>query len=369
MERQNQIITNEVKHKQTNYNTDKERGDKVKIGIITVYDALDNLGSYLQSFALKKFLEAEGHEVCFIRKRYLCKYILSMLSKINPKRGYLGKLSRIINGVKAINKFNVINETHIKQKQLDALVYGSDEIWNMDNPYFADKFFFGTDRFDVPKIAYAISMGEMSEDTLRNNIDIAKGIYDFKQILVRDNHTKAVLESVLKRELKLVCDPTMLIPVSELSKKIRLPKEKYILVYTYGIDAPMENNIIKFAKEKGLKIISVCFWNQWSDRVVQCHPLQFSTLIQNAEYVFTTTFHGAVFTMLNHKKCCIQPIRYKVRDVVEKMNLSNRLIGEDADYEIFKKIIEMDFPSEEFESILKVYRDNSIKLLRESLDI
>ena len=65
------------------------------------------------------------------------------------------------------------------------------------------------------------------------------------------------------------------------------PKEPYLLVYTYGVDKPLENRIVHFARENNLKIVSPCFWHLWADCVVECSALEFSGLVANANYVFT----------------------------------------------------------------------------------
>lgn len=340
----------------------------MKIGIITIYDAMNNLGSYLQAYALKLYLEELGHDVYFIENTSLLNTVKSCIFKINPKREFLLRIQKCFKFLKALKKFNTVKKSSLSNKFFDCLIYGSDEIWNMDNPYFKAPFFFGSDNDHSKKIAYAISIGETKKDTLNNNMDIAKGIFDFEHIFVRDDHTKEVLESTLNKELKTVCDPTLLIPVEKLNKDIKIPKEKYIFIYTYGIDPPMIENIKKFAKEKGLKIISACFWHIWCDKIIQCEPLQFSTLIKNAEYVFTTTFHGAIFTMLNHKNCCILPIRYKVKDVVCSLGAENKLINADCSYEEFYAKMEEPFPTEIFDNKLNDLRKTSRKLLIEVLE-
>ncbi|MBQ7986576.1 MAG: polysaccharide pyruvyl transferase family protein [Clostridia bacterium] len=340
----------------------------MKIGIITVYDAMNNLGSYLQGYALKGFLEEQGHQVYFLENVPKLYHIKKTILKINPKREFFLRIKKCVKFLKALKQFKTIKKQDIEKENFDCLIYGSDEIWNMDNKYFKDPFFFGTDNGHQNKIAYAMSIGEMKKETLDENIDVAKGIFDFKCIYVRDDHTKKVLEDTLGTELKTVCDPTLLIPVEKLAKPIKPPKEKYIFVYTYGIDPPMIENIKRFAKEKGLKIVSACFWHIWCDKIVQCEPLQFSTLIKNAEYVFTTTFHGAIFTMLNHKNCCILPIRYKVKDVVKSLGVGEHLLEDDCSYETFCEKIEKPFPEEAFKERLSALRKTSQELLKEVLN-
>ena len=339
----------------------------MKIGIITIYDAVNNLGSFLQGYALKTFLEELGHDVYFVENVPKSYHLKNALLRINPKREFFLRIKKSIKFLKSLKALKIVKKEQIEKEDFDCLIYGSDEIWNMDNKYFKNPFFFGTDNNFKNKIGYALSIGEMKKETLDKNLDIAKGMFDFKCIYVRDAHTKEVIEGTLGKELKTVCDPTMLIPIEKLEKPIKLPKERYLFVYTYGLDQPMIDNIKRFAKEKDLKIVSACFWHIWCDKIVECEPLQFSYLIKNAEYVFTSTFHGAVFTMLNHKKCCILPWRYKVADVTKSLGAEDKLVDKECSYETFRSTMEAPFPVEDYENRLSHIRLTSQDLLKEVL--
>ena len=163
----------------------------MKIGIITVYDAVTNIGSFLQAFSMKTVLEQLGHEVVFIEKESCWKTIASCALHINPKRSFLLRLKRCINYKIALNKLQLLPQEALDSSGIDLLIYGSDEIWNMDNPYFKDSFFFGANVPRIPKVAYAASMGEMSEAALLKNSDIAMGLKSFKLIFTRDAYANA----------------------------------------------------------------------------------------------------------------------------------------------------------------------------------
>lgn len=328
----------------------------MKIGIVTIYEAVTNLGSYLQAYAMQTALREMGHEVCFIEKVPTRKVIKKCVCCLNPKREFLLRFQKCAKYLKAKKQLRTIPWEAVEKEQLNCLIYGSDEIWNMDNLYFRDKLFWGTDDLSIPRIGYAVSVGAMREETLQNNLDTANGIHAFREIFPRDDRTQDMIGRFVGRKLPIVCDPTLLVPVSRLQKTVKLPKEKYLLVYTYGVDKPTEELIVRFAREKGLQIVSPCFWHIWCDRVIECEPLQFGTLINHAEYVFTSTFHGAIFTMLNHKKCAILPVRSKVQDVVERMGAEQHLISTKTSYEEFVKVMEQFFPDNEFEQRLERIR-------------
>lgn len=337
----------------------------MKIGIVTVYDGVSNVGSYLQAYAMQHALEELGHEVFFVEKTSVPKRIWQHISHLNPKRAFFLRLKGGWNYWRASRKFRFV-APHEMHEKLDGLLFGSDELWNMENPFFKDPLFFGTD-CSLPKISYAASVGAMEQTTLDMNIATAAGLRDFKAVLVRDDRTRQMIGDLLGRELPLVCDPTMLVAKEALQQPVKLPKDKYILVYSYGLDQEMIDNIVRFAREKQLRIVSAHFWHLFCDEIIPCLPLQFGPLMAGAEYVFTSTFHGAVFAMLNHTRCAIMPVRDKVRDIAHRMGQDARLICADAPYETFCQTIERPFDTEAFEARVNDWREYSQQQLEEAL--
>lgn len=339
----------------------------MRIGIITVYEPITNFGSYLQAYALRQILTDLGHDVYIIAKNTTYTTIIKAISKLSPKREFFLRIQKALYCIKDLNQFKIINRNQISYYKLDCLIFGSDEIWNLENPYFRDNLFWGVNLPDIPKIAYAISTGAASKDLLLQYSRYIQNLGSFKDILARDNHTKTIIEDIVKRKIQLVCDPTLLLPVQHLTRSIAIPKKPYLLVYTYGVDSHLSHIICQFAQKNNLLIVSPCFWHLWADKVIECSALQFSYLIANAEFVFTSTFHGAIFTLLNHKRCCILPVREKVRDVVDKLKETQRLIKTDCSLSDFSQTMELPFNSELFEKNLATYKSESLHALYNTL--
>ncbi len=338
----------------------------MKIGIITVYESIDNLGSYLQTYALKSILERFGHEVHVIQNISTSTTLKKHIFRINPKREFFLRIKKAIRFIMDNKKLELISKNRIQNEDFDLLIYGSDEIWNLENPYFRNMLFWG-DNVNINKISYAASVGDMSEETLKKHIQFTQNLNEFKKILVRDENTALTIERLLGTHPDIVCDPTMLLSLDKLSEPIRKPKCKYMLVYTYGIPEEMKRLVVDYARQNDLKIISVHFWHPWADKVMVTSPLQFSALIAGAECVFTTTFHGAVFTMLNHKNCCIFPMRAKVEDIVRKMGADKHLINKNCELDEFSRSMKEAFDAEEYEKRLLRWREFSVEKLKEQL--
>lgn len=337
----------------------------MKIGIVTVYDGVSNVGSYLQAYAMQIALEKLGHEAFFVEKKTVPARIWEHIAHINPKRAFFLRLKSGWNYLLASSKFRFIKPEQTEEK-LDILLFGSDEIWNMDNPFFKDPLFFGVEQ-GLPKVAYAVSVGAMAHSTLEDNRHIASGAGNFSAVLVRDERTRQMMESYVKTAMPLVCDPTFLVGKEALQVPAKMPKEKYILIYSYGLDQLMVDHICRFAQEKRLKIVSAHFWHIFCDEIIPCKPLEFGSLMAGAEYVFTSTFHGAVFAMMNHTRCAILPVREKVAYVAGQMGQKNRLIDAAVPYEVFRETIEMPFDTAEFEARLGQLRAFSWEKLEEAL--
>lgn len=339
----------------------------MKVGIVTVYESITNLGSFLQAYALKSVLEAMGHEVYVIQNMSKWKSVRKCIMKINPKREFFLRIKKSKYFLDDMKKLKLLPKEKMQLEKLDCIIYGSDEIWNLDNPYFQEGLFWGEGAEKLSKIAYAVSMGAMSEETFQRYKKRRLDVCQFDKIMVRDEHTHTILKGCNIENIEEVCDPTLLLSLSKMKEDVKTPKEKYLLVYTYGVDKNMIDQIKKFAENEHLKIVSVCFWHSWADEVIECSALQFSRLISGAAYVFTSTFHGAIFTLLNHKQCCILPYREKVKDIVVKLGEEKYLISETCDQKAFKETMEQKFDSERFEIDLMKIKSESIEKLEGAL--
>lgn len=340
----------------------------VKIGIVTIYESITNMGSFLQAYAMKGVLEEMGHEVYFIQNVPPSIPLKQCLCKINPKREIFLRWSKAKFFITDMRYLKVLPKDTVLEKKLDLLIYGSDEIWNLDNPYFQEDLFWGLGLDKVKKLAYAVSIGAMSEETEERQKNYFSALPKFQQILVRDTATKDFIERRVGYSPEYVCDPTILYPVEKINKQSKkVPKEKYLLVYTYGVDKWLEEKIVTFARKNNLLIVSPCFWHTWADKIIQCSALELGFLMKDAEYVVSTTFHGAIFALLNHTRCCIFPGREKVADVVNRLGEGHRLIERSCTYKDFCDVLYQPFDNYEFEKRVEEFREVSIRLLKESL--
>nr|WP_295255553.1 polysaccharide pyruvyl transferase family protein [uncultured Blautia sp.] len=348
----------------------------MKIGIVTVQYA-NNFGAVLQAYGLKIVLEQMGHQVFYIRS---CtdKYARGLFYRIRPYgKEYRHLLSFIIKNYRgwkqhytfqSVKKiFPVID--YWSDEELDLIILGSDEIWNVRNPLFKQPVFYGYGM--NPVMTYAVSIGNASYTDMQT-IPM-KYFQTINPVLVRDTMTQDYLKSIGINSDR-VCDPTLLVDTEVFYRtyRHRLMKKPYLLVYAYGHleTENVKKTIRDFAEKRGLRVISVCFHLDWCDGTINCSPLDFSAVMEQAEYVYTSTLHGTIFSIINHKSFVSFPYSVKTVDLLQSLHLSNRIVSLDncTEQTLEQKLIyeHIDYNSVDIE--IEKQRKQSKKLLAKGID-
>lgn len=347
----------------------------MNIGIVTPYDSA-NYGAYLQAYATKKFLESQGHQVEFIkwrteeeRKKVFFKKGSNFAAKLKLLFRKKHNLDNYNKMTKALDVFKVIDLQDISKSDLELLVLGSDEIWNINVANFQKEIFYGGNCGKIPTLAYAPSAGNAKEQDFYKFPEICRFMNKVNIIGVRDENTAEIVYKICNNKPEIVCDPTFLLSITDYEMKGKnIVREPYILVYSYNVDSKLQKYLIQFAKEKHIKLVAACMYQSWCDENICCEPLEFLTLIKEAEYVFTTTFHGSIFTLFQHKKCVIDAKSKKLIDLIKWTDMGSTVVKNDASYDDFCKVMEHLHDYDTFEMNLSKKRNKSRALYKESLD-
>lgn len=198
-----------------------------------------------------------------------------------------------------------------QSKKYTAVMVGSDQLWspsgitsNFYNLMFADD--------NTVKISYATSFGVSQINPKYHKIyNTFLNRLDF--ISVRENSGKKIVEELSSNKAEVVCDPVILLDAEQWLKEIpnkRLYDEPYIFAYFLGKSAEYRDAVTKFARQKDLKIVTEPHMDSYNKAdenfgdytPFDIGPAEFVNLIRNAEYVFTDSFHGSVFSMLYQKQ-------------------------------------------------------------------
>lgn len=344
----------------------------MKCGIVTVYNS-ENCGSYLQGYAMAKFLQKNGHEAVFIRQNFSDhsasrKNFLIKLAKILLRgRFFEAKLA-----VARRKYFHQAIDQHLQVVKnadgLDCCLLGSDVIWDVTGGLFRKHhpFFWGT-QFPTKVISYAASIGFSKKEDLEKVNFIRKSLENMAAVSVRDEASRELLKPYCDKEIHLVCDPTYLVGREDYNK-IAKPTElkKFIFLYCYGnLPAADREALQAIAKAEGLQIVTFGRDNAWCDLNLPYDPLLFLSIYDKADYIITNTFHGTVFSSIYEKRfAVVNNDKQKVINVLKMCGLSDKMTKTAADYDA---ILHSDFDYEMARQNIARERKNSLDYLSEAL--
>lgn len=326
-----------------------------KIGILTFHLA-HNYGAVLQTFATQYILKKEGYKANVINyynkkiysrykvipklRKNLIKYFRTVIKEMpylkSKKKRYESFSSYISNNFELTEKYYSKNELENANLKYDAIIAGSDQIWNSNIVGELSDIYTLNFKCNSKKISYAASIGDVSQiKKLKNEYkNKLKGI---SCISVRESDAQQELEKILKRNVECVLDPTLLLSKGEWDNCIKTIKpetinQKYILAYVVEPDEEYLKIVNYLSEKTGLGVIHFGKTNPGYKNIIKSSfeegPLEFINYIKNAEYVVATSFHASVFSIIYSKNFYIIPHRKtgaRVVDLVEKLGIKDRI--------------------------------------------
>lgn len=367
-----------------------------KIGVLT-FSYGSNFGGTFQCIGmykvLKDVLKKEVEILNYIPKK-MYNYKIMYLSGVKTKNKIdLKKIMiKLKYAKKGINKFENFRKKELKiteplseknfflkVKEYTDLIVGSDQVWNttggMRGAYFFEEI------ENINKISYAACSGsdfykEEDKERLKNAIN------DFNHISVRNNHTYNFTKRLTSRDSEIVCDPSILHDYKEYLIQEK-PKEKYILTYILGAEINGGHvQILKNIKEKvgNFKIIAIGIayagsgslqFYPWADEVFyDASPEDWLNLINNAEFIYTDSYHGVLFSMKFHKKF-LAYYSEKARasrfvDLAERYKVEDWIINTTDDLKS-KNSLEKEIDYIKVDKLLDEHREYSLNFLKKAL--
>lgn len=326
----------------------------MRIGILSMQH-VRNYGSFLQAYALKTTLESFGHQCEFVDikqgkplpglernmkylvgmaiKRYFnWDAIVTSLGRMKYQKLYYERFDKEYLPELGIHK-HTFNE-------YDLVVIGSDEVFNFNQhtTYGFTTQLYGDVNNAKKVVSYAGSFGTTIIDVVDKfgvRDVLVNSLRRMAAISVRDDNSFNVVKNLLGKEPSYNIDPVLMFDYQKYAIE---PHEKdYIVVYSYPnrIKGKEEINAIKrFAKEKGKKLISICFYFPWCDETVIPHPFEVLGYMKNANYVITDTFHGCVMSIKFNKQFVAlvrDSNRQKMSSLLNQFGLGDRMCEEFKD--------------------------------------
>lgn len=303
-----------------------------KIGIITLNGEF-NYGNRLQNFALQRVLNELGTEVETIeitknkfdriKKElwitnagnmgdiyYLSKKVLKKLtfSSIKKRKNYRKMQAKKWNIIGAFTKKYIkVKKVDSKclsdfQNNYDLFIVGSDQVWNPNIIEFDHTHFLGFAPAEK-RYSYSASFGvdELASRPCLLKQHYKKYLQQMAYISVREESGTKIVEQLIQKTVDTAPDPTLLLNKEEWKKELQIKDSEdqaFVLIYFVSeISKEIVNKITDFAQKKNLKIIQIMGDTFGENRVI-VDPKQFVELIYQAQYVFTDSFHGSVFSII-----------------------------------------------------------------------
>ena len=384
-----------------------------KIALVGCYFQ-HNYGSQLQALALQEFLSKNNLPVEYIDVKMLSdfengkkayyknkifdfKFVKSKLGMVNlkvkKKLSHSKKIQQLKTRDREFNEFKhnfYLSKKYHTYKELNQacldkytdVIVGSDQLWLPVN-VVSDYYTLNWVPDSVNKISYSTSFG-FSTIPGKYKDKYQTFLSRINHLSVREDSGNKLIKNNFNLNVETVADPTMLLTCDEwlnLSKGERKVEDKYIFVYFLGKNKEHWDFVKRLKDKTGYKIVSLNHCDEYfkyADKIsdmplYDVNPFDFINLIHHAEYVCTDSFHGSVFSILNHKNFFTfrrfqdkskVSTNSRVYSLLKKFGIENRLL---LGNENIDDVISMNIDYSNVDSIMSTYRESSQKWLLDSI--
>ena len=174
-----------------------------------------------------------------------------------------------------------------------------------------------------------------------------KGLNALDAVSVREKKSVSFLKSFTNKKIDVVVDPVLLMTENEWTDVAIEPqkKEKYILCYLLGDRIEYRAAVKKFAQKMHLSVLT--FPHVFLNVVRKCDlffgdmhdytsgPREFLSLIKNAEFVITDSFHACVFSMIFKTPFVV----FERNKIGEKGNMNSRIYDFLEEYHLERQLV------------------------------
>lgn len=349
-------------------------------GILTLTSYTnDNYGAYLQAWASKVAIERYTHNQATVLPIEQNPFLIAS-HKYPLNSGLINTIRRKISIIKRRNKLlqdkknkriQLFQEflyefavqkgrksfycENIKEntEDISCFIIGSDWVWLLTDTelrkplekFSKQSIFFGnwTLNSNQKRIGYAISQGIIP--SFKSDIFI-EACKRFSALSFREKESITYLRDIvgipLNIPLEHVVDPTLLLQPNDLkdietdTDSLTLNIKKYIVAYIL----PTQDNeristyISQLEHKTNIEVILI---NKKNEFYIKNHlilgekmgPREFLSMIKNAEYVVTNSFHGMVFSILYQKRFTAftrQRNDFRQKNLIEGLQLNDRML-------------------------------------------
>lgn len=353
-----------------------------KIAIFTIQSM--NYGNRLQNYASSFILKNLGYDVCTLRTKSpeeIIEEVLSRKPKFKVIKCFIPMLKRISQKFKFIIKrdrshfFEEFDKKISMSKdyigyndysvgKYDAIIVGSDQIWNTTFDFISNNCFLP---FDHPcKVAFSASFGI---ENIPYNQEIVDCLKDFIEISVREEAGAKIVKNLADREATVLVDPTMLLTQDEWRKVAKKPKgakNGYILTYFLSPKCEQANEKLEKIKN-GREVYELL--NSYDKVAGTAGPAEFLWLFDNADLILTDSFHACVFSFLFNKPFIVYDRNWKegnmnsrLETLLTKFSLERKYANSDLENDIWEHEYAEGYKQ------LNIEREKAINFLKKALE-
>lgn len=339
----------------------------MKIKTITC-QKVNNHGANLQAYALMHYLEKLGHDVEIIDyfpeyfKHFRPLYCGTPKYAANPvtRFAYIcakfpGRLKSYLEYKKSDRKKNFeafrdkyyrLTDTYESFEELkanppkaDLYIAGSDQIWNTmmnngkDPAYYLQ---FAPKNATTATYAASFSVSEIPDELKKQ---IKSYIESIDYISVREKTAINILEDLGVERGQVVLDPVFLLNKEQWNEIVsdKIFNEKYVLVYDFESSDIVKSFAKQYSKKNNVKIYSL-YKNDYCDKCYEDYgPDVFLSLIKNASFVISNSFHATAFSIIYEKQFAVikrqEGINSRIIDLLDSFGIDDRVVSEYRDFD------------------------------------
>ncbi|HVJ39424.1 MAG TPA: polysaccharide pyruvyl transferase family protein [Stenotrophomonas sp.] len=351
----------------------------MKIGVLTFHRCI-NYGSYWQARCLVDGLRALGHEAVLLDHasrridvaEWKCALQPTLPVPVLPadRARYRRKMLRFFAGFHALPlspRFPI--DTPAQMPACDAVVVGSDEVWNLSHPWYGHwPLFYGEGLRARRVVSYAASFGHYDA---RRGLERtwAQRLRRFDAIAVRDTASRLLVKEAVGVAPQMVLDPCLAFPAPSIRQR-RYAGTRYLALYGHGFSPGFSAAVQQWAQRHGLPVVSIGYHNDWADEQwIDAGPLDFPGFIAGAQAVASNFFHGCVFALRHDRPFICEGSHYrstKLRSLMAQAGTPERLFEQAPPSGAVDSLLGVPLPAE-VQARLQRARERSHRYLHDAL--
>lgn len=314
----------------------------MNVGILTFHYAL-NYGAVLQAYGLQLAIRGMGADAFILD--YRSPAILSHNRPLGILRGRFFSVmtmrwnfsSFVRKHLKLTRRLETITDLEQEAQKFDAIIVGSDQVWNTVITKGADPAYYLNLRGGFKRIAYAACFGQKDQPE-KDLPYVGELLQKFHHLSVRNETCRDMVFRISSRTPEIVVDPVFLYDFHEFSKCVPGCQRPYILIHSIW-DRPDQMRILnEIAKDAhdflGYPRVALSHVRDFKPaerQVRNAGPDVCHRLFNNAAFIITDSFHAAMFAV-KYRKPFIAVANnekgFRIADCLHRWGIGDRLVHE-----------------------------------------